>query len=142
MTSSDILISALKQFEGCRLTSYRCPAGVLTIGVGHTYGVKPGQKITMAQAESLLRGDLLKFEREVSALGLGTLTQGQFDALVDFCFNCGTANLKSSTLLKKIRAHASESEIRYQFSRWNKASGKELPGLTKRRKWEADRFFS
>lgn len=141
MKVSEIMIQAMKRFEGCRLTAYKCPAGVWTIGYGHTAGVKSGDKISQRQADAWLREDLASFERGVERLCAG-LTQGQFDALVDFAYNLGLGNLKSSTLLRKIKAGASETEIRYQFSRWNKAGGKVLPGLVKRRAWEADRFFA
>lgn len=137
--SSETLINAIMAFEGCRLTSYKCPAGVWTIGIGHTHGVKPGQHITQAQADSLLRGDLLPCENYVNGLGVSK-TQGQYDALVDFSFNCGISALAKSTLLKKIRAGAKTGDIQAEFRRWNKSGGKVLPGLTKRREWEARRW--
>lgn len=139
MEASNILIEKLKEFEGYRPTSYQDSAGVWTIGYGHTQGVKKGQKITKAQAESLLRGDLLKAEKYVNGLKLN-LTQGQFDALVDFAYNLGTGNLGTSTLLGKIRMKASDEEIQAQFRRWVYAGGKVLPGLVKRREWEAQRW--
>ena len=139
MEASNILIEKLKEFEGYRPTSYQDSAGVWTIGYGHTQGVKKGQKITKAQAESLLRGDLLKAEKYVNGLKLN-LTQGQFDALVDFAYNLGTRNLGTSTLLGKIRMKASDEEIQAQFRRWVYAGGKVLPGLVKRREWEAQRW--
>lgn len=141
MRASDILIEAIKGFEGYRPTSYQDSAGVWTIGYGHTQGVKKGQKITKAQAESLLRGDLLKAEKYVNGLKLN-LTQGQFDALVDFAYNLGTGNLGSSTLLEKIRMKASNEDIQAQFRRWVYAGGKVMPGLVKRREWEAQRWSS
>lgn len=141
MKSSEILISKIKEFEGCKLYAYRDSGGTLTIGIGHTKGVKAGQAITMKQAETLLRGDLLPCEKYVDNLGL-KLTQGRFDALVDFCFNLGCANLYGSTLLKKIRTNATEREIRSEFGRWVYCDGRKLDGLVRRRRWEADRFFS
>lgn len=141
MEASNILIEKLKEFEGYRPTSYQDSAGVWTIGYGHTQGVKKGQKITKAQAESLLRGDLLKAEKYVNGLKLN-LTQGQFDALVDFAYNLGTGNLGTSTLLGKIRMKASDEEIQAQFRRWVYAGGKVMPGLVKRREWEAQRWSS
>lgn len=141
MKASQKLINALKQFEGCKLKAYKDAGyGVWTIGYGHTGHVQPGMTITEEEAEYYLRIDLRKFEENVEKL-IRPKTQGQFDALVDFAYNCGTANLISSTLLKKIKAGAPEKEIRYQFSRWTKAKGKELPGLVKRRQWEANRYF-
>ena len=111
-----------------------------TIGFGHTKGVKMGQTITKAQAETLLRGDLLPCEEYVRGLNL-ELTQGQFDALVDFCFNLGTGALQRSTLLQKIRTKADERTIRGEFAKWVNAGGVRLQGLVKRRAWEADRYF-
>lgn len=140
MKSSDILIEKIKEFEGMRLESYQCPAGIWTIGVGHTKGVKKGQKITKKQAMTLLRGDLLSCETYVSNLAV-CKTQGEFDSLVDFAFNLGTGKLASSTLLRKIREGASEAVIRKEFSRWVYSNGVKLDGLVKRRAWEAERFF-
>ena len=140
MKSSELLINKIIEFEGCKLTAYKCPAGVWTIGVGHTKGVKQGQTITKAQAMTLLKGDLLPCENYVNNLGV-CKTQGQFDALVDFAFNLGTAALGRSTLLKYIRIGKAEQYIREQFARWVNAGGKVMPGLVKRRAWEADRYF-
>ena len=140
MKSSDLPLNKIIDFEGCKLTAYRCPAGVWTIGVGHTRGVKQGQKITEAQAISLLKGDLLPCENYVNNLGV-CKTQGQFDALVDFCFNLGTGALGRSTLLKFIRQGKAEQYIRGEFAKWVKSGGKTLAGLVKRRAWEADRYF-
>ena len=139
MKASDILIEKVKEFEGLRLTSYKDSAGVWTIGYGHTRGVKAGQSITEKQADSLLRGDLLTAENYVNGLKLN-LTQGQFDALVDFCYNLGAGNLAGSTLLAKIRAKAPTEEIQAQFKRWVYAKGKKLKGLVRRREWEASRW--
>ena len=140
MKSSELLLNKIIEFEGCKLTAYKCPAGVWTIGVGHTKGVKQGQKITEAQAISLLKGDLLPCEKYVNDLGV-CKTQGQFDALVDFCFNLGTGALGRSTLLKFIRQGKAEQYIRGEFAKWVKSGGKTLAGLVKRRAWEADRYF-
>lgn len=140
MRVSDICFEKIQEFEGLRLTAYKCPAGVWTIGFGHTKGVKMGQTITKSQAETLLRGDLLPCEEYVRGLNL-ELTQGQFDALVDFCFNLGTAALQRSTLLQKIRTKADEQTIRGEFAKWVNAGGVRLEGLVKRRTWEADRYF-
>ena len=140
MKSSDLLLNKIIDFEGCKLTAYRCPAGVWTIGVGHTRGVKQGQKITEAQAISLLKGDLLPCENYVNNLGV-CKTQGQFDALVDFCFNLGTGALGRSTLLKYIRAKKPEQYIREEFAKWVNSKGMRLKGLVIRRQWEADRYY-
>ena len=140
MKSSELLINKIIEFEGCKLQAYKCPAGVWTIGVGHTKGVKQGQTITKAQAMTLLKGDLLPCENYVNNLGV-CKTQGQFDALVDFCFNLGTAALGRSTLLKYIRAKKPEQYIREEFAKWVNSKGMRLKGLVIRRQWEADRFY-
>ena len=140
MKSSELLLNKIIDFEGCKLTAYKCPAGVWTIGVGHTKGVKQGQTITEAQAMSLLKGDLLPCENYVNNLGV-CKTQGQFDAIVDFAFNLGTAALGRSTLLKYIRAKKPEQYIREEFAKWVNSKGMRLKGLVIRRQWEADRFY-
>jgi lysozyme len=137
MRASYRLIEKIKEFEGCRLVAYKDMGGVLTIGVGHTFGVKQGQRITQAQADSLLRGDLLIVEKYINELNV-CKTQNQFDALVDFAFNLGIGNLKRSTLLCRIKADAATSSIQKEFMRWNRVNGKVVNGLTKRRKFEAD----
>lgn len=139
MRSSRTLIEAVKQFEGLRLTAYKDSAGVPTIGYGHTRGVRMGDRISMSQAERYLENDLRSAEYYVDKLGVAK-TQGQFDALVDFVFNLGGSRLSSSTLLRKIRAKASVKDIQNEFRRWVYAGGKVLPGLVKRREWEAKRY--
>ena len=140
MKSSELLLNKIIEFEGCKLTAYKCPAGVWTIGVGHTKGVKQGQTITKAQAISLLKGDLLPCENYVNNLGV-CKTQGEFDAIVDFAFNLGTAALGRSTLLKYIRAKKPEQYIREEFAKWVNSKGMRLKGLVIRRQWEADRYY-
>lgn len=145
MKASNTLIEAIKRFEGFRGTAYKCPAGVWTIGYGHTVGVKRGDKMTEGEAERQLRRDLAEYEAFVDKLGV-TERQNKFDALVDFAYNLGCDALAGSTLLKKIRACAPNAEVRAEFMRWVYATvaGKKrkLDGLVKRRKWEADRFFN
>ena len=131
-------INIIMKNEGCRLTAYKCAAGVWTIGYGHTAGVTKGQTITQAQAEEFLKQDLAKFEKYVNNAAYvpitETLTQNQFDALVSFAYNCGAGNLK--TLCKGRTA----AQIAKAMLKYNKAGGKELAGLTKRRKEEAALF--
>lgn len=127
-------VALLKGFEGCKLTAYLCPAGVWTIGYGHTGDVFAGQKITQQEADNLLNKDLAVFEQGVDKLTSKYLTENQFSALVCFAYNVGLGNLKSSTLLKKV--NLAEPEASKEFLRWNKAGGKELAGLTRRRKAE------
>lgn len=135
-----MLINKIKEFEGCTLTSYKDSVNVSTIGVGHTKGVKMGQVITMSQAMSFLKEDLSTVEKYVNTIK-EVNTQGKFDALVDFTFNLGIKALQSSTLLRKIKIGATDKDIQAEFLRWNKAGGKVLNGLVKRRTWEASRWI-
>lgn len=139
MKVSKILIEKVKSFEGCRLVAYQDAAGKWTIGYGSTINVSAGMRITQEEANKRLEFDLETAAIGVNRLGL-SLTQGQFDALVDFAYNLGIGNLKSSTLLKKIKQKADVSAIKKEFLRWNKAGGKVLAGLTERRKWESNRW--
>jgi lysozyme len=130
----------IRNAEGDRLTAYYCPAGVLTIGVGHTGpDVKPGMRITQAESDALLSADLAKFEKAVARNVKVPLTQNQFDALVSFTYNLGEGNLKSSTLLKRVNA-GDMGGAAAEFIKWNKAAGKVLGGLTTRRACEAALF--
>lgn len=141
MTTGDKGIALIKEFEGLRLEAYRCPAGVLTIGYGHTAGVKPGQTVTPEEAGQLLRQDLATAEQVVNR-ECRALTQPQFDALVSFVFNVGEGNFRRSTLLKCILANPNGLNIRTELARWNKSKGTILAGLIRRRKAEADLYFS
>ena len=140
MKASEECINAIKGFETLELKAYKCPAGVLTIGYGHTRGVKEGQVITEIQANVLLKGDVLAVEKSINDLGLA-LTQGQFDALVDFCFNLGRTKLLNSTLYVNILDNASDDDIATQFRRWVYGGGKKLDGLVKRREWEVQSWI-
>ena len=139
MRASNECINAIKGFETLHLKAYKCPAGVLTIGYGHTRGVKRGQVITEVQATVLLKGDILNVEKSLNSMSI-TFTQGQFDALVDFCFNLGMAKFIGSTLYTKILVHATDDEIATQFRRWVYGGGKKLDGLVKRREWEVQQW--
>ena len=139
MRASSTLIAAIKKFEGVRLTAYQDSVGVWTIGFGHTAGVKKGDKITEYQAEQFLREDLKKFEAVADKCKRIT-TQGRYDAILDFIYNCGPANWNSSTLKKYIESGKATWEIQEQFLRWVNAGGKKLGGLVTRRIWEANRF--
>ena len=140
MNISEIGIQLIKNFEGCVLKAYKCPAGVWTIGYGHTSGVKEGQTITKEQAEEFLKQDLNRFEITVNNLVNVPLNQNQFDALVSFCYNLGPNNLKNSTLLKLLnkKDYLGAAD---QFDRWVYAGGKKLPGLEKRRAAEKELFL-
>ena len=141
MEASEILIEKLKEFEGLRREAYRDAAGVLTIGYGHTgKDVREGDRITPYWAEQLLLLDLKTFEMAVRRLKVAR-TQGQFDALVSLAFNIGVGRLTRSALLKVIREGGTKTQITREFKRWVYGGGKRLPGLVKRREWEARRFF-
>jgi lysozyme len=135
-------LSLIKKFEGCSLKPYLCPAGVPTIGYGHTRGVTmQTPEITKEEATALLRDDLDVFERGVFDLvTFEKLNENQFAALVSFAFNLGLGNLKRSTLLRLLNEDkpiAASAE----FAKWNKAGGKVLKGLTLRREAERQLFL-
>jgi lysozyme len=132
----------IKKYEGVSLKAYRCPAGVITIGWGHTGDVKPGDVITEHQAEAILDVDLDKFEKGVEKLLQGCIfNQYQFSALVSFAFNLGLEALGKSTLLAKFRAGDVKGAAS-EFMKWKYAAGKVLPGLVKRRAEEKALFLS
>jgi lysozyme len=137
-------LNIIKEFEGLRLEAYKCPAGILTIGYGHTGLVVAGSKITKEEAERLLVVDVEKFEKKLNDIIIKyslKLNQNKFDSLISFCYNLGFGNFLMSTLLKKIRVNSNDPTIEKEFQRWNKASGVVLPGLTKRRKKESLLYF-
>lgn len=141
MKTSQRGIELIKKHEGLRLSAYLCPAGVPTIGYGHTKGVKLGQVITEAEAEQFLIEDLKTSEQEIDRHNL-QLNQNQFDALVSFVFNVGAGNFRSSTLLRRVKLNPDDRDIENQFKRWAYAKGRVLPGLVKRRNDEAKLYFS
>jgi len=140
MKLSQAGIDLIKSFEGYRSEAYQCSAGVWTIGYGHTNSVLPLQKTTPEQAEKFLRDDVADAVSAVNRLVKVSLSQAQFDALVSFTFNLGGSALASSTLLKKLNAKDYYG-ARQQFKRWNKAGGKVLAGLVRRRAAEAELFM-
>ena len=146
MTPSKQCINLIKKYEGFRAKPYLCPADVPTIGYGSTFYAN-GTKVRLIdppisekEASELLLEVVSDFAREVDKMVSG-VTQNQFDALVSFAYNVGLGALKSSTLLKRVKADPCDPDIAYQFSRWNKSGGKVLNGLTKRRKEEAELYF-
>ena len=139
MEASELLIKKITEFEGFSNTAYRCPAGKWTCGIGHTSGVTATTTCTRKEAEQWLKEDLAPVEAYVNTIEQ-VRTQGQFDALVDFAYNLGLGNLKSSTLLRKIKEGAPTGDIQEQFRRWVYAGGKVLKGLVRRREWEAQRW--
>lgn len=141
MKTSKAGIELIKRHEGLRLAAYLCPAGVPTIGYGHTKGVRFGQVITEAEAEQFLIEDLKTSEQEIDSHNL-QLNQNQFDALVSFVFNVGAGNFRSSTLLRRVRFNPDDRDIENQFKRWVYANGRVLPGLIKRRNDESKLYFT
>lgn len=143
-------LALIKEFEGCKLTPYKCPAGVWTVGFGSTGPhVTPGKTITMAEAEALLRKDLERFERGVEGvLGDSHATDNQFAAMVSLAFNIGLGSVGrgipgfyTSTVLRKHKAGDTKGAAE-AFLMWNKAGGKVLAGLTRRRKAEKKLYES
>ena len=137
MKTSQNGINFIKRHEGLRLNAYLDAVGIWTIGYGSTGGVREGDMINEAQAETLLRVDLQTAEKEVNRHRL-PLSQNQFDALVSFTFNVGAGAFRNSTLLKRIKENVNHPDIPNQFNRWIYGGGKVLNGLVKRRKQEAE----
>lgn len=137
MRTSQVGIDLIKKFEGCRLDAYKCPAGVWTIGYGHTAGVTSGQKISQAQAEAYLRADLEKYEKKVEKYAdRYRWTQNEFDAMVSFAYNIGS--------IDKLTANGTRTKtvIAEKILLYNKAGGEVLAGLTRRRQAERELFLS
>jgi len=138
MNISNQGIKLIKRFEGLKLKPYLCPAGIASIGYGHTYLVNINDPaITEEEADRLLAQDLKLYEKPVSEMVKVPINQNQFDALVSFAFNLGTAALRGSTLLKKLNAG---QPCAAEFDRWIFAAGKALPGLVRRRAAERRLF--
>jgi len=141
-------LNLIKEFEGLRLKPYQDVIGIWTIGIGTT--VYPnGEKVKQSDPQineitslMYLSHDLNNFCTVVEVNTPDTLTQNQFDALVSFAYNCGTGNLRSSTLLKKVNANPNDPTIRQEFMKWNKAGGKVVAGLSRRRQAESDLYFN
>lgn len=139
MIPSSNCVNLIKKFEGFRKDAYLCPAGIWTIGYGTTKDVKQGDKCTEQDAEQYIQRDLEEFAKAVNENVKVPLTQNQFDSLCSFVYNVGIGAFKKSTLLTKLN-NKNYTEAADQFLRWNKAGGKELTGLTKRRQAERDLF--
>lgn len=140
MTTSNKGKQLIKDAEGLQLKAYRCPAGVPTIGWGHTKGVKMGQQITEEQAEDMLIEDIAPIERFLNGLNTD-FRQGQFDALVSWIFNLGIGRFKGSTIYRLILGHARDEEITDQLVKWTYSGKQQLSGLMKRRVAEANLFL-
>lgn len=130
-------LKLIKKFEGCYLKAYKCPAGVWTIGYGHIEGVKPGQKITKAQADSMLKKDMIRYAKQTDAVTKHLkLNTNERDALISFCYNCGNGALK--TLIKG----RTKKQIADAMLLYNKGGGRVLRGLVRRRKAERKLFLT
>lgn len=145
MKASDLCISMIKSFEGFSSKAYICPAGKWTIGWGHTANVKRGDTISYEKAKEFLSQDIRQVEIYIERLHLPNMTQGKMDALVSWCFNFGAARLKSTTLYQRILRGDSSSDVQKEFRKWVHAKDKNgkyivLPGLVKRRNWEAEQW--
>ena len=136
MKISEEGLSLIKKFEGCELKAYQDSVDVWTIGYGHTKGVEDGQEITQEEAEEMLASELDEYEGYINDLVECDLEQCQFDALVAWVYNLGPTNLRSSTMLKRLNSNDLE-DVPSQIKRWNKAGGKVLKGLVRRREAEA-----
>ena len=142
VSNLDLIIN----FEGFSGKPYLCPAGIPTIGFGSTR-YSDGTKVTLSDHEvtkeealSILRGTLESFEKTVNTFVKPKLTQNQFDALVSFVYNVGSGNFSSSTLLVKLN-QGRYLEAANEFLKWNKAGGKPLSGLIRRRAAERELFL-
>ena len=143
MSKSNII----KDFEGLSLKPYLCPAGVPTIGYGNTR-YQDGSKVTMqdepiTEQEANVLFDFYhnQFKAEVKKVVATEINENQLEALTSFAYNLGIGNLKKSTLLKKVNLDPNDKSIALEFAKWNKAGGKVLNGLVKRRKAESDLYF-
>lgn len=133
----------IKKYEGCELEAYKCPAGIWTVGYGHTdANVTSGTVITQEEADKLFDKDILKFEKAVTRMVKTIINQNQFDALVSFAFNLGSGALLNSTLLKKLNSGDKQGAAN-EFDRWVYGNNKtKLEGLVRRRKEEKELFLS
>ena len=136
MKVSQECIDLVKFFEGFEPKAYLCPANVWTIGYGRTRNVREGDVVNEKQAERDLLEELEEFGDQVSSTVKVSLEQSQFDALTSWTYNLGVGNLQSSTLLKKLNS-GDKNSVPSEMLRWNKAAGKVLAGLTRRREAEA-----
>ena len=138
----------ITEFEGYSSKPYLCPAKIPTIGYGNTY-YTDGKRVTLLdkeitrmQAFEMFKFIADKFASVVSKLVKTPLNQNQFNALVSLAYNIGTGNFASSTLLKKVNINHNDRSIELEFKKWNKVNKKEVAGLTRRRNYEANIYFS
>ena len=147
MTINNATRSLIRKFEGCYLKAYKCSANKTTIGFGNTFyedgaAVQMGDVITQDRADSLFLIILDEFAAKIKPLIKQPLNDNQFGALLSFAYNCGVANLKNSTLLKKANANPNDPAIGLEFAKWNKANNVVLNGLVRRRKAESELYFT
>ena len=135
-------IDIIKKYEGCKLSAYRCPSGVLTIGYGHTDNVRAGQHITQQEADDMLLQDILQREKQIDEVLTADLNENQYDAVISFVFNVGIGNFARSTLLKKINANPDDRSIRFEWLEWCRSGKRILEGLVRRREEEITLYFS
>lgn len=136
MRTSQNGINLIKQFEGCRLEAYQCPACVWTIGYGHTSGVSKGMKITQRQADDFLQSDLIKFEKKVDKYSRYNWNQNEFDAMVSFAYNLGSIDQLTG------KGSRSKDVIAKKMLLYVNAGGKRLNGLVRRREAEQKLFLT
>ena len=141
-------LALIQEFEGCRLTAYQCSAGVWTIGFGNTFyedgsPVKKGDEIDQVRANVLFLEIVKKFVTGVNKLVTSKVTQNQFDSMVSLAFNIGLGNFKKSSVLRKVNIDPSDTDsIGESFLLWNKAAGKVLKGLIRRRLAEVKLYLT
>lgn len=138
-------LDLIKEFEGWRAKAYKCPAGVWTIGYGHTSmagapAVKPGMVITREEGEQILRRDLKIYEDGVKTAIRVPLNSNQFSACVSLCYNIGVGGFRKSSVARFCN-QSQWQKAADAFALWNKAGGRVLPGLTRRRAAEASLFM-
>ena len=144
MYITELAFQKIKEFEGCRLQAYQDAAGVWTIGYGHTYNVREGDRISQQYADEMLQEDIENVERQLMALHdpeVGRWTKAQLDAVVSFVFNVGIGRYTKSTLRKAIMQKMPDGKIEKYWRAWSFVNGKKMKGLEKRRNWELERFF-
>lgn len=137
MKISEKGLDLIKSFEGCRLTAYKCPAGVWTIGWGHTGDVKEGQTITQEQADQMLKDDMVAYELKVEKYNnTYGWNQNEFDALTLFAYNVGSVDQLTA------KGTRSRAVIAEKMLAYNKGGGQVLAGLTRRRQAEQELFLT
>jgi lysozyme len=142
----DNLRPLIEEFESIKLVAYRCPGGVVTIGMGSTRyddgrRVKMGDKISLDYAKILYEKEVDRIREEINDLVTSDLNKNQEDALISFVYNVGITEFKSSTLLEKINKDPNSKSIKREFMKWTNSDGKRLKGLVRRRKAEVELYF-